>query len=205
MNVYFIVGYSFLGLITIFGAIYLYSYWTYTKNTVFAKAKYSSYTWIFYTLIFILMLTLGILFLTIFKTNLEIKLSEVNAGLCFGFLFIDIVNIVLYVLIVQKNSKNKLDYKNLDGIDFDAKLLEIKNKIGNVDEFKVYLLKKHKKYFKALNEQYLVILKNAKDKNISKAEKIADIVLFSDNFSHKWSSKVNLYQLMLTYDFLKII
>ncbi|MCQ3908911.1 MAG: hypothetical protein MJ200_05305 [Mycoplasmoidaceae bacterium] len=130
---------------------------------------------------FIFMLIAGILF----AVNKPTKYSCAYIGLSFTNFAISAIYLVYFLVLPKLTNGNKISYDKILNVDYDQKVKEILNKIGDLESHKNNLLTKHSKYYQEMLSFYESILNRAKNKEISLVEKMADIVTFNDAFTHK--------------------
>ncbi|MBQ0045565.1 MAG: hypothetical protein KBS35_01600 [Mycoplasma sp.] len=205
MEIALIVGFSLLLALAIAASVLVYSHYIYSKNRVFSKTKYAT-TWIVIcSVLAVFMLVTGIMFTLGINYQDSLKYAAVYAGLSFACMSICLVYLVILLVMPKLTNKNKISYDNILSVDYDTKIKQLLDKIGDVDKAKAKLADKHLKYYQAMLSYYENILNRAKNSKLSKVEKLADIVTFNDAFTHKWSTVTNNYQLLLTYKFCQIL
>lgn len=202
MDIALLVGLSILlGLVVAANAL-IYSYYIYHKHTLFTKAKVEI-MWITICVIFAIVLIAAGVFFTVDLNNWQssVELDPAFIGLSFACCAFFIYFIICLIVIPKKVNKNKIDYQNILNVDYQSRI----NALGDVEKCKKQLAQKHKKYYNNMLISYENILKKVKNEKISLPDKIADIVIFNDTFTHKWCGQTNDYQLLLTYQFLLLM
>lgn len=204
MEAGYIVGYCLFLAIYLMVAVFMYSFNTYTKNRLFSKAKYSALIIVIFSLLILCFSGFGGFFIWDYTHDKAALGGQWHIMCCFILLAWSTAYLIGFILIVNINNKHKLDYNQIRITDWDQKIKQLKQQIGNFEPIKEKLIKRYKKYYQHMLAYYQVILNNIKDKNIPYASKVADIVTFNDGFSHKWSTKLNAYQLLLTYQYCQL-
>lgn len=115
------------------------------------------------------------------------------------------IYLIYFLFLPKLTNKNKIDYEKMLEIDYDQKIKNLLDKVGDINVCKDELSSKHQKYYHELLSHYQNILNRSKNMKISLAEKMADIVTFNDAFTHKWCASTNYYQMYLTYQFCAIL
>jgi len=184
--------------------IFVYSYATYVTNRLFTKTKLSIVILVIVGLIIAGLLFVGIYLATrVNKEPLKAKQYAVLATLMLVDTFLMLANYLAYIFVTVFSNNNKIDYKSIPTINWTQKIEEMKAKV-DVEALKAAASTSKKKYHLDMLNAYVAILTKAKDPTVTDADKMADIVVFNENFTHKWSTKNNNLQLLLTYEFCKI-
>lgn len=204
MDVALLVGFILLVILSVAASSLIYSHYIYSKNRVFSKTKYSVLWIIFCAVLFIFMLIAGIFFSIDLNKWHTFRFDAAYVGLSFTIMVLSIAYMICFLLIPKLTNKNKISYDQMLNVDYASKVKALEAKIGSEQALKDYLNKKHNKYYQAMLSYYESILNRAKNLQISQTEKMADIVTFNDAFTHKWCSKTNDYQLLLTFRFCAI-
>ncbi len=206
MEVALIIGLCILLGLSIGATPLVYSYYIYSKNRLFNKNKIDI-LWIVICSIFaLILLAAGIFFIVDLKhwqSSLDYDPAFIGLSFtCFAFI---LSFLICFVVIPKLTNKNKISYENILKIDYQTKINQVLDKIGDVEKLKNHLATKNKKYYQSMLISYENILIRLKNEKISGVEKLADIVTFNETFAHKWSDKTNDYQLLLTYQFLALM
>lgn len=201
MEIALIVGFCLVLVLALAGGVLAFSNYIYSKNRIFSKTKYQVLWITIAGFMFIFMLIAGILF----AVNKPTKYSCAYIGLSFTNFSISAIYLVYFLVLPKLTNGNKISYDKILNVDYDQKVKEILNKIGDLESHKNNLLTKHSKYYQEMLSFYESILNRAKNKEISLVEKMADIVTFNDAFTHKWCTKTNYYQTYLTFKFCNIL
>lgn len=204
MQAGYIAGYVIFYAVIVTVAVFMYAYNTYTKNRLFSKAKISALVVVIFSLLAACFAAVGGYFIWHMTSPDAEQTDVLHIVLCFILVGFCLAYLVAFIVITINNNKNKIDYKNISQIDWKAKIQELEKEIGDVEKLRLTLANKHKKYYQQMLTYYETILTNAKKPDVTAANKIADLITFNDAFSHKWSKKLNRYQLLLTYRFCEI-
>lgn len=206
MKIALIVGFSLLLAIGLAAGYLIYAYFTYSKNRIFSKTKYSISWIVVLCCLICLLLTSGIMFTLDAVGDYDpIEYSSVFLGLNWSCFILCVVYLIMLLIIPSKTNKNKIEYENILKIDYSIKIKLCLSKIDDVEKCKAKLSAKHNKYYVSMLSFYENILRRAKDTTIPMNEKLADIVTFNDAFTYRWSNKVNNYQQLLTYQFCEVL
>lgn len=184
--------------------VFLYSYGVYVKNRLFTKPKLSIIILVIVGLIIAGLLFIGI-YLAVKAGSVKQKSQDyaTESALILVDAILMIINYACYIVVTLVSKNNKIDYTSIPNVDWEAKISELKLKV-DVEQLKSFGATSEKSYYQDMLNSYKEILNKAKDPEYSDAEKMADIVMFNENFTHKWSTKNNNLQLLLTYEFCKI-
>lgn len=204
MEVGYIVGYCLFLVIYLTVGVFMYSYNTYTKNRLFSKAKYSALIIVIFSLLTLCFSGFGGFFIWDYLNEKQAQGGLIHIICCFILVGWSLAYLIGFILIVLLNNKNKIDYNQIKSIDWNKKIEDLQKEIGDFEVLKTKLLKTSKKYYQQMLSYYQVILNNIKNDSVPYSSKIADIVTFNDGFSHKWSTKLNAYQLLLTYQYCQL-
>lgn len=205
MEIALIVGFSLILAVEIAASFFIYSHYIYSKNRLFTKNKLSP-LWITVCILLVVLLLIASIFFAVDMNASEpLKYSKVYTILSFIGFGISAIYLVIFLIIPKLTNKNKIGYDKILTIDYGTKIAELKQKIGDVEVLKNRLATKQKHYYRDMLSYYENILNRAKNLQISKVEKLADIVTFNDTFTHKWCGFLNNYQILLTYQFCEIL
>jgi len=198
-----IVATSLLMFCTLVVVAFLYSYHIYTKNRLFTKPKLSLVVVIVTSILIAVLIGAAIAVIVRGTTAIATdkpKYTTIGILLLVSSLMM-LGDLIGYVIITKKNAKGKIDYTQVASINWNAKINELKASV-DVEQLKAKLNKR--KYYQRMLNDYKEILLLAKDSKKPDSDKLADIVVFNENYTHKWSKTNNNLQLLLTYEFLKI-
>lgn len=206
MSIALLVGLILLLVLSIGASALIYSYYIYSRNRLFSKTKYSVLWLVFIGVMIIFLIIAGIFFcLDIALWNNSMEYSPAFVGLDFTILALSIAYLVCLLIIPRLTNKNKVPYYQILKVDYSQKIKAIKEKIGDLDALKTNLSTKRKRYYTDMLSYYESILNRAKNLQISKVDKLADIITFNDAFTHKWCTFTNNYQILLTFQFCEIL
>lgn len=197
----YILGYVIFLIVMAAIAVFLYVYKTYTKNRLFTKPKMPILPIIILCLLLVCFCLIGSYFAWNMNSDDPAKGAKLHVIFSFILMGLCLLYLTAIIVITINNRKNKIDYSNIGKINWNQKINELKSQNNNLEDLKQKLSIKHKKYYYQMLSYYETILNNAKNSKISRADQIADIVTFNDAFSHKWSRKLNNFQLLLTYQY----
>lgn len=206
MEIALIVGLSILLALSIGAIPLIYSYYIYSKNTIFTKIKPNK-LWIIVCAIFaFILLGVGIFFIVdLNHWQATVQYDPIYIGLSFACFVFFLSFLISFILIPKNTNQSKISFENILKIDYPSKISQLLIKIEDVEKLKSSIAKKHKNYYQRMLFSYENILKRLKNEKISVPEKLADIVTFNETFAHKWCDKTNDYQLLLTYQFLALM
>lgn len=204
MPVGYIIGYCLFLAVMLTVSIFMYAYGTYCKNRLFTKSKPQVLFIVIFALLALCFAGVGAFFIWHYQSAESESTDLLHIIFCFILVSFCLVYILCFVLITKLGNKNKIKYDQIAKIDWTAKAKALESEIGDLESFKSRLSRKHKKYYRQMLTYYKAILNNAKNDKIPLSHKIADIITFNDSFTHKWSSKINRFQLLLTYQYCQI-
>ncbi len=121
----------------------------------------------------------------IFCLDKNINYVNVCVSLCFINFILGVCYVLYFSLLPKLVNKNKINYLNIANVDYEKKINDLMQKIGDLDQYKKKLIHNNPKYFNKMLKCYDAILKRLQDRNISITEKVADIVIFNDSFTYK--------------------
>ncbi len=202
MYIALLVGLCLLTALGLGASALVYSSYIYYRNRVFSKTKVSV-LWIVVCGFMVIFMTIGIVCFSLdantWHTCLEFDPAYIAlSSVC---LFLSIAYLVFFSLLPKLTNKNKIPYDQMMKVDYQTKIKQIQQRLGDLNKVKNDLLTHHKHYYQDMLFYYEKILNRLKDQKISLVEKMADIVTFNDTFTHYWCTKTNDYQLLLTYQF----
>jgi len=198
-----IVATSLLMFCTLVVVAFLYSYHIYTKNRLFTKPKLSLIVLIISSILIVVLIAAAIVVIVKGATSVgaeKQKYTTIGILLLVSSLMM-LGDLIAYIIITKNNAKGKIDYTQVASINWNAKIDELKASV-DIEQLKAKLNKR--KYYQRMLNDYKEILILAKDSQKPDSDKLADIVVFNENYTHKWSKTNNNLQLLLTYEFLKI-
>lgn len=204
MAIALLVGFSVLIALSLTASVLVYSHYIYSKNRVFSKTRYAILAIAVCAFMAAIFLVAGILFVLDYVGQEPMEYCLAFVVLSFVSLAISLVYLVIFLLIPRLTNKNKISYDMMLKVNYHEKVAQIEQQIGDIEVLKNKLSTKHTKYYHDMLTYYESILNRAKNSQISKVEKMADIVTFNDAFTHKWSTLTNNYQLLLTFKFCEI-
>lgn len=206
MEIALVVGLSILLALSLGATALIYSYYIYSKNTIFTKNK-PNVLWIVVCAIFsLILLGVGVFFIVdLVHWQATKQYDPIYIGLSFTCFVFFLSFLICFIFIPKITNKDKISYQDILKIDYQSKINQLLTKIGDIEALKSNIAKKHKNYYQRMLFSYENILKRLKNEKISTPEKLADIVTFNETFAHKWCGKTNDYQLFLTYQFLALM
>lgn len=205
MNIALLVGFSILFTLELAASALIYSHYIYSRNRIFSKIKPSIMWIVICAVISAFLIATSIYFcIDLTQWNNSLKFDVAFIVLSFLSLSLSIVYLIYFAIVSKIVNKNKIDYKDMLHIDYVSKVKELETQIGDVERLKTTIETKFPKYYHEMLNEYKTIVNRAKNSQIPIAEKMADIVVFNDTFTHKWCGFVNNYQKLLTFKFCEI-
>lgn len=204
MPVGYIVGYCLFLAVMLVVSMFMYAYGTYCKNRLFTKSRPQILFIVILGLLALCFIGVGSFFIWHYKSAQSEQADLLHIIFCFILVTLCLIYILCFILIAKLTNKNKIKYDQIAKIDWASKARALEKQIDDIEAFKAKLASKHKKYYRQMLTYYKAILNNAKSDKIPLSHKVADIITFNDSFTHKWSSKINYFQLLLTYQYCQI-
>ncbi|MCQ3907942.1 MAG: hypothetical protein MJ219_04500 [Mycoplasmoidaceae bacterium] len=133
----------------------------------------------------LLVLIAGIIFAIDLHSNNPLTYGAAYVGLSFTCFAIGLFYLIVFILIPKLTNKNKIAYEQILNVDYEQKINQLMKEIGDLEALKAKIAKTNRHYYHEMLSYYENILNRAKNSQISKVEKLADIVTFNDTFTHK--------------------